>query len=71
MNTLGDALAESAVEGIISAKINIKEKPTPHSNAGGTLNSSPGGRRGTRNSLSLKVYEEILREVSRWESLES
>lgn len=68
MNTLGEPLAESAAEGVISAKINLEEKPSPYPNAGGTLNSSPGGRKGTRNSRSLKLHKEILKELARWES---
>ena len=68
MDTLGEALAETSSDGIVSAKIDLNSKPTPHPNAGGTLNASPGGRRGTRNSLSLKLYQEILEEVARWET---
>ena len=68
MDTLGEALAETSSDGIISAKIDLNSRPTPHPNAGGNLNASPGGRRGTRNSLSLKLYQEILREVARWET---
>ena len=68
IDTLGDALVEASSDGIISAKIDLNSKPTPHPNAGGTLNASPGGRRGTRNSPSLKLYQEILQEVARWKS---
>jgi len=68
IDTLGRSLAETSVKGFISAKINLNNRPTPHPNAGGTLNASPGGRRGTRNSKSLKLYEEILQEVRKWEN---
>jgi predicted amidohydrolase len=68
IDTLGDALVEASSDGIISAKIDLNSKPTPHPNAGGTLNASPGGRRGTRNSPSLKLYQDILEEVARWKS---
>ena len=68
MDTLGNPMAETSVEGVISAKIDINNRPTPHPNAGGNLNESPGGRRGTRNSRSLKLYQEILQEIANWES---
>jgi predicted amidohydrolase len=68
LDTRGNILAETDVNGIISAKIDLNYRPTPHPNAGGTLNSSPGGRRGTRNSSSLRLYRELLQEIARWET---
>lgn len=67
INTLGETVAE-ATNGLISSELDLSFRPTPHPNAGGSLNSSPGGRRSVRNALSHRVYEEILDEVSTWEN---
>jgi len=70
LDTRGNILTETNVDGVISAKIDLNYRPTPHPNAGGTLHSSPGGRRGTRNSLSLRLYRELLQEIMKWETTE-
>jgi len=68
LDTNGNVLAETSVYGLISARVDLNHRPSPHPNAGGTMNSSPGGRRGTRNSSSLKLYRKILQEIARWET---
>jgi predicted amidohydrolase len=66
VDTLGVTLAETS-DGLVTADIDISHRPTPHANAGGSLNTSPGGRRGTRNASSDFVYEELQREIRRWD----
>jgi predicted amidohydrolase len=68
VDTCGNMLAETTTDGLITASIIPRHRPTPHANAGGTLNASPGGRRGTRNAASLRLYDEIRAEIARWES---
>jgi predicted amidohydrolase len=70
LDTNGNILTETSVYGLISAKMDLNYRPSPHPNAGGTMNSSPGGRRGTRNSSSQRLYREILQEIARWETTE-
>jgi len=48
---------------LATAVIDVSERPSPHPNAGGSLNRSPAGRRGVRNASSSSLYTEILREV--------
>lgn len=62
LNTVGHTLAETD-EGLITASIDLSYRPTPHTNAGGGLNASPGGRRVMRHALSGRIYEDIQKEV--------
>jgi predicted amidohydrolase len=84
MNTNGESIAETdavtmnrirdSLDGtgrkkrVVTATINLDNRPIL--GASGTLNAPNGGRRATRNSRSLKLYQEILREISRWEATE-
>jgi len=67
VDTRGKVLARTD-NGIVSTCIDLSKRPLPHPNAGGTMNSAPGGRRGIRNSKSGKLYEELLNEVKTWEN---
>lgn len=66
LDTLGNSRASTG-SGLVTASVDLSERPTPHVNAGGSLNTSPGGRRGTRNSLSARVYEELGASVADWQ----
>ncbi|MBT7595975.1 MAG: carbon-nitrogen hydrolase family protein, partial [Gemmatimonadetes bacterium] len=59
-NTLGETLARSTVDGVLSAQIDLESRPKCHPNAGGNLNPGPGGARWARNARSVRIYEEIL-----------
>lgn len=63
VNTRGEILAVSAVNNILTAEIDLNDRPKCHPNAGGNMNPGPGGARWARNSNSAKIYEEILAEV--------
>jgi len=52
---------------LAAAEIDLSQRPLPHANAGGNMNGSPGGKRLCRNSRSVRLYEEILKEISEWE----
>lgn len=69
VDTLGQVLAETT-SGVITVPVDLSRRPTPHPNAGGSLNTSPGGRRGTRNSMSGLAQRELVSEISRWEDAE-
>lgn len=66
VDTLGQTRAET-YEGLITATVDLSRRPTPHANAGGTLNASAGGRRALRHAKSDRLYREILKEISTWE----
>lgn len=66
VDTVGTVLAETTA-GLITVPVDVALRPTPHPNSGGSLNTSPGGRRGTRNSMSGFVHEELAREIRRWD----
>ena len=68
LDTRGDLLALRTTEGLAWATPDLNHKPPCHPNAGGSMNCGPGGRRAARNARSLKLYEELAREVARWES---
>ena len=61
----GEMLAISAVDNVLTAEIDLNDRPKCHPNAGGNLNPGPGGARWARNARSIQVYEEILAEVQR------
>jgi predicted amidohydrolase len=65
LNPRGETLALSAVDNVLTAEIDLNERPKCHPNAGGNLNPGPGGARWARNALSLRVDEEILAELRR------
>jgi len=65
VNTRGELLAVSAVDNVLTAEIDLNDRPKCHPNAGGNLNPGPGGARWARNALSTRVDEEILAEVRR------
>lgn len=67
VNTVGKIAAHTC-GGIVCNTIDLSARPLPHPNAGGTMNSAPGGRRGVRNSMSGKIYDEIKNEMSGWEN---
>jgi predicted amidohydrolase len=67
LDTLGNSLAVTE-SGLITACVDLTHRPTPHANAGGSLNTSPGGRRGTRNSLSARLDEELGATMADWQS---
>jgi predicted amidohydrolase len=75
VNSLGNEIlklqtpyGENSVETI---EIDLSQRPLPHANAGGIMNGSPGGKRIMRHSRSLKLYEEILEEISKLENYPS
>jgi predicted amidohydrolase len=70
LDTLGNSVA-STESGLVTASVDLSRRPTPHPNAGGSLNTSPGGRRGTRNSLSATLYEELRATICDWERNEA
>jgi predicted amidohydrolase len=65
VNTRGDLLAVSAVDNILTAEVDLNERPKCHPNAGGNMNPGPGGARWARNANSNQVDEEILAELKR------
>lgn len=67
VDTVGRRLAET-MDGLASVRVDVSHRPSPHINAGGSLNASAGGRRGVRHTVSSNLYEELLKEVSTWKS---
>ena len=67
LDTLGNSVA-STESGLVTASVDLSRRPTPHANAGGSFNTSPGGRRGTRNSLSARLYDELGATIADWQS---
>lgn len=65
-NTLGRVIAYTT-DGLAISDLDLSNRPAPHPNGGGNLNSSPAGKRGMRNSVSNFVYEEILDEIRKCE----
>jgi predicted amidohydrolase len=64
VNTKGELLAHSAVDNVLTAEIDLNDRPKCHPNAGGNLNPGPGGARWARNANSTRVDEEILRALA-------
>jgi predicted amidohydrolase len=69
VDTLGHTLA-ATLDGIVTVSVDLALRPTPHANAGGSLNSSPGGRRSLRHAASWAVYEDLLTESRGWDGRE-
>jgi predicted amidohydrolase len=65
VNPRGELLAASSVDNILTAEIDLNDRPKCHPNAGGNLNPGPGGARWARNSRSTHVDEAILAELRR------
>ena len=65
VNSRGELLAVSAVDNVLTAEIDLNDRPKCHPNAGGNLNPGPGGARWARNAASTRVDEEILAELKR------
>jgi predicted amidohydrolase len=65
VNPRGELLAASSVDNILTAEIDLNDRPKCHPNAGGNLNPGPGGARWARNSRSTRVDEAILAELRR------
>jgi predicted amidohydrolase len=65
VNSRGELLAASAVDNVLTAEIDLNDRPKCHPNAGGNLNPGPGGARWARNSRSTQVDEAILAELRR------
>ena len=63
MDTRGDLLATTAVDGVFSAEVDLGHRPKCHPNAGGNLSPGPSGARWARNARSAQIYEEIRRRV--------
>ena len=59
----GDLLAVSAVDNVLTAEIDLNDRPKCSTNAGGNLSPGPGGARWARNANSTRMYEDILAEV--------
>jgi predicted amidohydrolase len=68
LNSMGELLAQTSENGLITATLDLADRPSPHPNAGGTLNASPAGRRATRNAANGRIYRELLDEIGRWEN---
>ena len=69
VDTLGHTLAATS-DGMVTVPVDLARRPTPHANAGGSLNSSPGGRRSLRHAASWALYEDLLAEVRSWDGRE-
>lgn len=69
VDTLGHALAVTS-DGSVTVPVDLAHRPTPHPNAGGSLNSSPGGRRSLRHARSWALYEDLLSEIRSWDGRE-
>jgi predicted amidohydrolase len=69
IDTLGHVLAATR-DGMVTVPVDLARRPTPHANSGGTLNSSPGGRRSLRHALSWALYEDLLSEARTWDGRE-
>lgn len=67
VDTKGNIICEIA-GGLVTSTIDLNYRPAPYPCAGGTLNSSAGGRRSVRNSLSNKLYSEIFKEINTWQN---
>lgn len=65
-NTWGEILAQTE-DGTTVVSIEPKNRRCKHPNAGGNMNSGPGPNRFALNSVSDRVYEEILREIRHFE----
>jgi predicted amidohydrolase len=65
IDSRGELLAVSAVDNVLTAEIDLNDRPKCHPNAGGNLNPGPGGARWARNARSTQVDEEILGELRR------
>jgi predicted amidohydrolase len=65
VDSRGELLAVSAVDNVLTAEIDLNDRPKCHPNAGGNLNPGPGGARWARNSRSTRVDEAILEELRR------
>jgi predicted amidohydrolase len=65
VDSRGELLAVSAVDNVLTAEIDLNDRPKCHPNAGGNLNPGPGGARWARNSRSLQLDEAILAELRR------
>lgn len=53
-------LARTMVNGVVAATVDLNNRATAHANAGGSLNTSPGGRLASRHAPSLKLYRDLL-----------
>lgn len=69
VDTLGHIVAATS-DGMVTVPVDLARRPTPHANAGGSLNSSPGGRRSLRHALSWALYEDLLSEIRSWDGRE-
>jgi predicted amidohydrolase len=67
LDTVGNVRAMTQ-DGIICSTVDLARRPVPHPNSGGTMNCGSAGRRGVRNAISEKLYEEILQEMKSWEN---
>ena len=65
VNTLGDIVAATKTNGVVTARVDLGHRPSPRPNAGGTCNASPGGRRAMRHAPSPALFEDIVAEVTR------
>jgi len=69
VDTLGHVVATTE-DGMVTVPVDLASRPTPHPNAGGSLNSSPGGRRSLRHALSWQLYQDLYSEARAWEDRE-
>lgn len=67
VDTWGNILSKTT-NGLTFNSIDLNRRPASHPNSGGTLNCNAAGRRSARNSISHKLYEEILEEMKTWEN---
>jgi predicted amidohydrolase len=68
IDTLGEELTSTRTRGVVAATIDLAHRPTPHPNAGGRLNSSPGGRRALRHAASDRLLRDLAGLHGRWEA---
>ena len=59
INSVGETLATSSVNNVLSATIDLNNRPKCDPNAGVNLNSGLGGARWARNARSNRLYEQI------------
>ncbi len=66
-DTMGERLACVAADrqvASVTTQIDLSVRRIPHANAGGNLNPGSAGRRCARNSVSDRIYKEILTEMN-------
>ncbi len=64
VDPVGTWLASSAADGVLAVAVDLNDRPKCHPNAGGNLNSAPGGAGWSRNARDASLYARIAAAVS-------